>query len=220
MSCEKCGNKIAVGDAFCKVCGAQVTSQNNTELNVTNQGSVETTQVFNDKPMGQGTSQNNKNKLFLIIVSVVIVVVILELAFYLFKDNGKVVEVDGVSLYIPEGYSKNPYSTNDSIIYHSEDYTIAISTYSFKNSGLSLSDYKGSLDDSALYDTCSKPTEKKINGSTWLKMDCSGTNGREVTLVGINNNKIYYVVVDSEDKKSGEFKKLERKVEKNLKFTN
>ncbi len=200
MNCQKCGNQIIMGDTFCRVCGTPINNQ---------------TQPFN---MNQNQTNNNvKSKLPIILFAAVLIAIIVAVYFIFIKDNGKVIESEGVTLYIPNGYTKADNKYGYDAIYESKKEQVGIGKLSHENYGLTLSEWTENMKSN--YSACNNPTEKQINGNTWSKMECNDTYQKYTLLLGNNNDKIHLVVVYAYGENNKNYNKVESKIEKNLKFT-
>ena len=220
MNCQKCGNLVVAGDTFCRMCGAPITTENNFSSNsmMPSSGNQNTIGVMpseaNPKVPQNG---DKKNKIVMILIGIVAVAAVATIILFLLKDKGEVVEAEGVNLYIPSGYTKNADMYGYDATYNNKDKSMWIGKLSYNDYGLSLDDWGSSFGQT--YGKCNAPVKKTINGGTWLKMNCSDTYEYDTIFMGINDNKIHLVVIYTLDKKTNEFKEVEKQVESHLKFT-
>ena len=247
MQCSKCGSILNEGATVCPNCGAPVDSNvqtstnnvpnsgvmNNQEVNQmpnTNQANVEPNVNLNGNigeqnsfPNAEPVNPNSKkssNKTAIIIVAIIVVLLVVALVYlFIFKDNGKVLNLDGINVYVPNDYTEESQYGYDNV-YLSSEQDVMIGTLSQSSYGASLDDYMKILDSTGINASlkCEEGTKKTLKGTEWAEYSCSNDTTDAIMYITVKDDTMYGVSIEAKNSSSSKIAPLQKKVESNLEF--
>ena len=181
-------------------------------------------QSMNKTSQGQMNSSNNKNsignKIFIIGGVIVIVIAVILACLLLFNNNGNVVNIEGVNVWVPKDYTEESQSGYNKI-YMSKDNDVMVGLIS-QSALVTLDQYMEVLDSGKGLGSieCEKGTKQTIKGQQWARYSCSDSDTKSNMYITIKDNKLYMVEIAAKKASANKISSIEKNVQKNLEFTN
>lgn len=194
------------------------TMLNNVESNMNLNGNARQQNPF---PNAVPVNQNNKkssNKTAIIIVAIIVVLLVAALVYlFIFKDNGKVLNLDGINVYVPNDYTEESHYGYDNI-YLSSEQDVVIGTLSQSSDGASLDDCKEIIDNTRFNASfkCEEGTKKTLKGTEWAEYSCSNDTMETIMYITVKDDTMYLVTIEAKSSSSSKIPSLQKKVESNL----
>ena len=186
---------------------------------------VQTIQPMNQMAQGSNNGlemKNSNNKKFLIIgVGVLVIIIAVLVYFFIFSNNGTVVNMEGVNVWIPKDYTqKSQYGYDELYVSQKQDVIIGINTQSAY--GTTLDQFMANVDSVGEINSfqCGSGTKKSIKGQEWAYYSCSSDGAQTNMYVTVKDNEAYMVIIVAETGSTNKITSIEKKIEQNLEFAN
>ncbi len=182
-------------------------------------------QPINQMSQGQMASpemkKSNNKKTFVIGGIVVAILVIVIVYFMFFSNNGTIVNMEGVNVWVPNDYTEETQYGYDKV-YMSKDKDMIIGLITQSASGITLDQYMKVLDSGQGLGSieCEKGTKQTIKGQEWAHYSCSSNSQKSNMYVTIKNSELYMVEIGAKKNSSNKINSIEKKIEQNLEITN
>ena len=197
---------------------AEPTVQNPAEPNMNLNGNTEQP---NPVPNAGPENQNDKkssNKTAIIIVSIIAVLLVAALVYiFVFKDNGTVLNLDGINVYVPKDYTETSQDGYNNA-YLSSEQDVIIGTISQSSYGATLDDYMNILDSVGFEESsnCEKGTKTTLKGTEWAEYNCGSDTVDAIMYITVKDDTMYGVSIEAKSSSSSKIPSLQKKVESNL----
>ena len=182
-------------------------------------------QPINQMSQGQMASpemkKSNNKKTFVIGGIVVAILVIVIVYFMFFSNNGTIVNMEGVNVWVPNDYTEETQYGYDKV-YMSKDKDMIIGLITQSASGITLDQYMKVLDSGQGLGSieCEKGTKQTIKGQEWAHYSCSSNSQKSNMYVSIKNSELYMVEIGAKKNSANKINSIEKKIEQNLEITN
>ena len=172
-------------------------------------------------PMNQPSVKKPINKkVFIIggIVAVVLVAVII--CFLLFSNNGTIVNVEGLNVWVPNNYEEDSQYGYDKI-YKSKENDVLIGVMKQSAYGVTLDQFMDVFDDGQGLGSmeCEKGTKQTIKGQEWAHYSCSTNSQKSNLYVTVKDDDAYIVEISSKNDAENKLASIDKNISKNLEFT-
>lgn len=214
------------------------TTMNNMQQNMNNQsfnyGNSQQTDPFpnaqpmqpiNQMPQGQMAGQVMKkpiNKKALIIGGVVAVILVaVVVCFLIFSNSGTVVNMEGVDVWVPNGYTEDSQYGYDKV-YMSKEKDVMVGLITESSYGATLDQYMEVLDSGKGFGSveCGKGTKQTIKNQEWAHYSCSTSTQNSNMYITTKDNKVYMVEIAAKTDSANKIASIDKKISQNLKFAN
>ncbi len=182
-------------------------------------------QPINQMSQGQMASpemkKSNNKKTFVIGGIVVAILVIVIVYFMFFSNNGTIVNMEGVNVWVPNDYTEETQYGYDKV-YMSKDKDMIIGLITQSASGITLDQYMEVLDSGQGLGSieCEKGTKQTIKGQEWAHYSCSSNSQKSNMYVTIKDSELYMVEIGAKKNSANKINSIEKKIEQNLEITN
>lgn len=182
-------------------------------------------QTINQMSQGQMASpemkKSNNKKTFVIGGIVVAILVIVIVYFMFFSNNGTIVNMEGVNVWVPNDYTEETQYGYDKV-YMSKDKDMIIGLITQSASGITLDQYMEVLDSGQGLGSieCEKGTKQTIKGQEWAHYSCSSNSQKSNMYVTIKDSELYMVEIGAKKNSANKINSIEKKIEQNLEITN
>lgn len=156
------------------------------------------------------------NPKLIIIAGVIAVIVIAVACFFILNNSGKVTNMAGINVWLPNGYTESSKIGYDAI-YVSKENDIVIGTTKQSSYGATLDEYMEAIDSQGVSSfECEQGTKKTINGREWARYDCETSSQSSIMFMTIKDDELYGVEVSSQKDKASKSKSIANKIEPKL----